>query len=87
MLKSRLNVSLQLQQASASTRLTRWAHLSIAWLLLEWCPHDSLHIANGLNMNGLLAIEYGLHVTLPAVGATLAYFVWIVGRQRAAQSA
>ena len=41
----------------ASTGLTLAAHLCIAWLLFSWWPHDSLHVANGLNMDGLLVIE------------------------------
>ena len=71
----------------ASKGLTRWAHLCIAWLLFEWWPHDSLHVANGLNMNGLLAIEYGFHVTLMVAGAILAYFLLAVARQRVVKSA
>jgi hypothetical protein len=58
----------------ASLSLTRLAHLSISWLLLNWWPHDSLHVFNGHNMAGLLAIEYGFHVTLMLAGAVLAVF-------------
>ncbi|MBI1878427.1 MAG: hypothetical protein HYR94_09405 [Chloroflexi bacterium] len=36
----------------ASLTLTRLAHLSISWLLLNWWPHDSLHVYNGHNMGG-----------------------------------
>ena len=51
-------------------------YLSLAWLLVSWWPHDSLHVANGTNMSGLLAIEYGFHVTVMAAGAILAcYFL------------
>ena len=70
----------------ASNRLTLGAHLSIAWLLLNWWPHDSLHVANGMNLNGLLAIEYGFHVTLMVAGVILAYFFLALVRQRAVQS-
>lgn len=68
----------------ASKNLTLAAHLSIAWLLFSWWPHDSLHVANGTNMNGLLAIEYGFHVTLMVTGVILAFFVLALVRQRAA---
>ncbi len=61
--------------APASPRLTRAVHLSITWLLVSWWPHDSLHIHNGMNLNGLIAIEYVFHVTLMATGVILAYFV------------
>jgi len=69
--------------APASTRLTFWAFLSIAWLLFNWWPHDSLHVANGMNLNGLLGIEYVFHVTLMVAGAILAYFFFALVRQRA----
>ena len=58
----------------ASKELTLAAYLSIAWLLFSWWPHDSLHVANGLNLNGLLVIEYVFHVTLMVTGAILVYF-------------
>ena len=67
----------------ASKGLTLAAHLSIAWLLVNWWPHDSLHVANGMNLNGLLAIEYGFHVTLMVAGAILAFFFLALLRQRA----
>jgi len=69
----------------ASTGLTRAAHLSIAWLLFNWWPHDSLHIHNGLNLGGLLGIEYGFHITLMTAGVILAYFfLTLLGQERAA---
>ena len=70
----------------ASKRLTLWTYLSIAWLLISWWPHDSLHVANGLNMNGLQVIEYVFHVTLMVVGAILVYYFLALVRQRSVQS-
>ena len=70
----------------ASKGLTLAAHLSIAWLLFSWWPHDSLHVANGLNLNGLLIIEYAFHVTLMVAGVILACFLLALVRQRAVQS-
>jgi energy-coupling factor transporter transmembrane protein EcfT len=65
----------------ASGRLTRAAHLSIAWLLFSWWPHDSLHIHNGMNVGGLLAIEYAFHITLMIAGIILArFFLTLVQR-------
>jgi hypothetical protein len=60
--------------APASLTLTRAAHLAITWLLVSWWPHDSLHIHNGMNLNGLIAIEYVFHVTLMGAGVILACF-------------
>ncbi len=68
--------------APASQTLTRLAHISIAWLLLNWWVHDSLHIHNGMNLDGLLRIEYGFHVTLMLAGVILAYFFYTVLRGR-----
>jgi hypothetical protein len=58
------------------------AYLSIAWLLANWWPHDSLHIANGTDVGGLLAIEYTFHVTLIVAGVILAYFFLALVRQQ-----
>jgi hypothetical protein len=66
--------------------LTLAAHLSIAWLLFSWWPHDSLHVANGLNLNGLLVIEYAFHFTLMAAGVILAYFLIAIVRPHEAHS-
>ncbi|MBI3242951.1 MAG: hypothetical protein HYZ49_11725 [Chloroflexi bacterium] len=67
----------------ASVNLTRATHISIAWLLFNWWPHDSLHLHVGLELNGLLAIEYGFHVTLMLAGAIVAAFFLTILRQRA----
>src|SRR5258706_2646838 len=70
----------------ASTSLTRATHLSIAWLLINWWPHDSLHMHNGLNLGGLLGIEYGFHTTLMIAGVIVAYFFLTLLRQKQAES-
>lgn len=64
----------------ASASLTRAAHLSIAWLLINWWAHDSLHQHNGMNLNGLLGIEYAFHVTLIVAGIVLTRFFAAVVR-------
>ncbi|MCK6629829.1 MAG: hypothetical protein L6R45_32225 [Anaerolineae bacterium] len=68
--------------APASPRLTMVAYLSIFWLLISWWPHDSLHIHSGLELNMLLVIEYGFHVTLMVAGIILAYFFLTLLGQR-----
>jgi hypothetical protein len=65
----------------ASIGLTRAAHFSIAWLLLNWWVHDSMHIHVGMELNGLLGIEYGFHVTLMIAGVILAAFFLSILRQ------
>ena len=61
--------------SGVSSLLTRLAHISIAWLFLNWLPHDSLHVHLGeSDLWQLLALEYGFHVTLMIAGAILAVF-------------
>ncbi len=50
------------------------AYLSVGWLLISWVPHDNLHMHAGLQLNQLLAIEYGFHVTLMLAGLLIAIF-------------
>ena len=66
----------------ATTRLTRAAHLSIAWILLNWWSHDSFHVANGVDLRGLLMIEYGYHITLMTAGVIAAAWFMTIIRQR-----
>jgi len=54
--------------------LTLLTYLSIAWLLINWWPHDNLHRVIGFDFGRLIWIEYGFHVTLIAAGACVAYF-------------
>jgi len=70
-----------------SAPLTRAAHVSIAWFLGNWWAHDSLHLHNGMNLNGLLGIEYGFHVTLMIAGVILLRFFLAVVRAPAALQA
>jgi hypothetical protein len=65
----------------ASLGLTRAAHLSIAWLLANWYPHDSLHIHVGMDLGGLLTLEYVFHITLMIAGVILARFFLILLRR------
>jgi hypothetical protein len=70
-----------------SAPLTRAAHVSIAWFLGNWWAHDSLHFHNGMNLNGLLGIEYGFHFTLMIAGVILLRFFLAVVRAPAAPQA
>jgi hypothetical protein len=57
-------------------------YLAIAWSLLSWWPHSNLHQAhNPDNISGLLAIEYGFHVTLIFGAIVIAYVVLMRSRQ------
>jgi hypothetical protein len=48
-------------------------YLSVGWFLVSWWPHDNLHLHNGFDLQGLLYIEYGFHVTLIFAAFVLAY--------------
>ncbi len=50
--------------------------LSITWLLASWWPHDNLHRHNGMDIAGLLKIEYGFHLTLVIASLIVAYYFW-----------
>jgi hypothetical protein len=59
---------------AAGSEPRAWAmYLAIGWLLVSWWPHDNLHIHVGEDMQGLLYIEYGFHVTLQIAGLIVAY--------------
>ena len=58
----------------------------IACWFIDTEPTNSLHVANGLRLNGLIAIEYGFHITLMVAGAILAYFFLTLLRQPGMQS-
>lgn len=56
--------------------LAKLVFASIAWYMINWWPHDHLHMQNGINLQGLLYIEYGFHVTMIIAASILAYFFW-----------
>ena len=62
------------KKASAKSNMAIAVFIAIAWLLVSWWPHDSLHIHNAMNMQGLLYIDYGFHITLIIASLILAYY-------------
>lgn len=67
---------------AVSKSLVRWTYVSICWMLLTWWPHDNLHKVNGENLQGLIYIEYGFHVTLIIAAVIAANFFLKVLRQK-----
>jgi hypothetical protein len=63
------------RRAATDLGMSPWpAYVAIAWSLVSWWPHDSLHLANGMELGGLLLIEYGFHVTLFAAAAIVGWY-------------
>jgi hypothetical protein len=51
-------------------------YLAMAWSLISWWPHTSLHQIVGMeNITNLLAVEYVFHVTVILGGVIMLYFV------------
>lgn len=59
--------------AKEKKMLATLLYLSITWMLISWWPHANLHMANGMDLQGLLYIEYGFHVTLMIAGLITTY--------------
>jgi hypothetical protein len=59
--------------ARGSPAFTWTMFVGIAWLMLSWWPHDKMHLHNGLELNGLIAIEYTFHASLMVTAVVLAY--------------
>lgn len=57
---------------STSARATA-VHVALVWALGSWWLHDNLHMANGLDIGGLLIIEYAFHLTVMAAAAVVAW--------------
>jgi len=63
-----------LKRALGGSSWRTWvAYLAVGWFLVSWWPHDNMHIHTGTDLQGLLYIEYGFHVTLMASAVILAY--------------
>jgi hypothetical protein len=62
------------RRATGGSRMRTWAtFIATAWLLISWWPHDNMHKHNGLDLNGLIAIDYMFHGPMMVAGAVLAY--------------
>src|SRR6266487_6058695 len=63
--------------ANGSRACTWITFIATACLLISWWPHDNMHKHNGMDLDGLLMIEYLFHVSMMVAGVVLAYtFVW-----------
>ncbi len=63
-----------LRRVSSDSKARAWAmYLSIGYLMVSWWPHLGMHASNGLDLQGLLMIDYIFHLPLEIAGVVLAY--------------
>ena len=63
-----------LRRVSPDSRAPAWAmYLAIGYLMVSWWPHLNMHNSNGVDLGGLLVIDYLFHLPLEIAGAVLAY--------------
>jgi len=74
-----------LGRLSRSPRLTTAAYLAVAFLLVNWWPHDNLHRMTSGDWADLVLVEYGFHLPLMLAGAVLAWFFVSLARQERAR--
>ena len=62
------------QRVASESRARTWiTFIATAWLLVSWWPHDNMHKHNGMNLDGLLTIDYLFHGSMIVAGIVLAY--------------
>ena len=62
-----------MRRVSPDSKMRAWTmYLSIGYLMVSWWPHLNLHTHNGMNLQGLLYIDYFFHLPLEVAGVALA---------------
>lgn len=62
-----------IRSVSPDSRLRAWAmYVAIGYLLVSWWPHLNMHASNGVDIGGLLVIDYVFHLPLQVAGVVLA---------------
>jgi hypothetical protein len=70
-----------LRKVSPDSRLRAWAmYLAIGYLMVSWWPHLGMHASNGMDLHGLLVIDFLFHLPLEVAGAVLAYCAYSLFR-------
>lgn len=64
----------------SSRRLAVATHVSLVWLMANWWAHTGMHLRNGIELGGLIFIDYAFHV--PIVAASLIVAAALVSRVR-----
>ncbi len=62
------------RRVAEGARATTWiTFIATAWLLISWWLHDNMHKHNGMNLRGLLVIDYAFQVSMMVAGLILTY--------------
>ncbi len=61
------------RRVAPGSRPRAWAmYVSVSYLMVSWWPHLNMHNANGLDLGGLLLIDYLFHLPLEIAAVVLA---------------
>ena len=66
--------------------LNKLLFVTLCWFMGNWWIHDHLHMQVGLDMNRLIYVEIGFHMSMLACGVTLALALMRLGGHRAAET-
>jgi hypothetical protein len=70
-----------LRRVSPDSKARAWAmYISIGYLMVSWWPHLGMHASNGMDLHGLLVIDFLFHLPLEVAGAVLAYCAYSLFR-------
>jgi hypothetical protein len=69
-----------------SPGLTTAAYVAIAFLLLNWWPHDNMHRMTNGDWSRVVLVEYAFHLPLMLAGAVLAWFFVSLVRRKPASA-
>jgi hypothetical protein len=62
-----------IRKVSPDSKLRAWAmYLSIGYLMISWWPYLNMHAHNGMDLHGLLIIDFLFHLPLEVAGVVLA---------------
>ncbi len=76
------------RRLSGRSRLRAWTmYVAISYLMVSWWPHLNMHNSNGMDLSGLLVIDYLFHFPLEVAAVALGISFWSLHRERQASRA
>lgn len=64
-------------------RLAALVHVSVVWILGNFWLHDNLHMVNGVNIDGIIAIDYAFHSAIMLASIVAIYGIIELARGHA----